>query len=134
MAEPKMITKALYLYWTNSGYLYKPEKFFLYLLVMAITSVGFGVLTFNGLLIFVPALLLPQVWFISLCVVACTVVYWILRWCYHLKLEATNKMDAKGKRLDKEEYKVRTKELELKERELALRERELALGFAKDLR
>lgn len=129
-----MITKALYLYWTNSSYLYKSEKFFLYLLVMGITSVGAGALTFNGLLIFVPALLLPQVWFISLCVVACTVIYWILRWCYHLKLEATHKMDAKGKRLDKEDHKARKKELELKERELLIRERELALGFAKDLR
>lgn len=129
-----MITKALYLYWTNSSYLYKSEKFFFYLLVMGLTSAGFGVLTFNALILFTSALALQQIWFISLCVVACTVVYWILRWCYHLKLEATNKMDAKGKRLDKEEYKTRKKELELKERELALRERELALSFAKDLR
>lgn len=134
MAEPKMITKALYLYWTNSGYLWKTEKFFFYLIVMTATAIGFGALTFNGLLIFVPALFLPQVWFISLIVVACTVFYWVLRWCHHLKLEASGKMTSKGTRLDKEDIKTRKKELELKERELAIRERELALGFAKDLR
>lgn len=133
MAEPKMITKALYLYWTNSSYIWKSEKFFFYLLVMALTSVGFGALTFNGLIIFT-SLLLPQIWFISLCVVACTVVYWILRWCHHLKLEASGKMTSKGTRLDKEDRKTRKKELELKERELAIRERELALNFAKELR
>lgn len=101
---------------------------------MIFTATGLGALTFSGLLLFIPSLLIPQVWFISFFVAACTIVYWVLRWCYHLKLESTRKMDNHGTRLDKEERKNNKKDLELRERELALRERELALGFVKDLR
>ena len=129
-----MITKALYLYWTNSSYLWKSEKFLFYVVAMLFTATGFGILTFLSLVAFVPSLLMPQVWVFTLAGAAGVVIYWVIRWCHHLKLEASGKMNSKGTRLDKEDAKTRKKELELKERELAIRERELALNFAKELR
>lgn len=122
-----MIIKSLYLYWLNSDWLWKSEKFMLFLVTMVGTSIFTGAMTYWGLYLFTDMYVKGQLLFCGFAASGVTISYWIYRWCHYISLTAKNKMDRKG---------VITKDPTAKQlaAEAKLREREISLGFAKDLK
>lgn len=130
-----MIIKSLYLYWTNSDWLWKSEKFFLFLVCMAACAIFNGVMVYWGIFIWGPWYNHPGFLWSAFLTGGLTCAYWIYRWCHYLRLEAQRRMKISTGEILKPERKRSTREERKEAARLAKNEeRRIALGFVDSLK
>lgn len=113
-----MIIKHLYLYWTNADWLWKTEKFMLFLLVTASSSIFNGIMTYHAVAIFGPWAVSPALMWFGFLASGLTWVYFISRWCRYCFLESNSRLDIRTGKIsggwfdERNQNKIKLKELE----------------------
>lgn len=127
-----MIIKQLYLYWYNSDWLWKSEKFFLFLMVTLVSSL------FNTFVVS----LAHDVWFPNVHIAGFDLVlttgltwmYFIGRWCRLVHYSRNKMIDHKTGKILKETWFEKRKTAKAESFEQKMREHTIALGFAQSIK
>jgi hypothetical protein len=128
-----MIIKQLYLYWKKADWLWRTERFMLFVVCMVFSSIFVGTMTSFGILIFGPWSSHPAIPWIGFLAGALTVVYWTTRWSRYNYLYTNNKMDIKGN-IENDGWLQRRKNAKVRILELEIQKNREALNFAREIK